>query len=334
MAGALGALGRTAAGIGVAVAGFGATALMVLLALSAGVPATPRTGDHATSVLPPIGVPSALIPLRPDAFGLIVCVAAGSAYAAGVIALRARGDRWPIGRTVAFTAGLALVAIVTCTAFGAYAMVLFSAHMAQHMVLSMIAPVLLVLGAPVTLGLRALDVTGRRRLLSVLRSGPARFVGHPATVTAVFVLGLYALYFTPLFRMLMSTPAGHLLMQAHFLVSGFLFFWLVLGVDPDPDRPPLIALVPLVLLVMLTHTAFSVVLVFGATPVFAAGAMGVAPAWAPEPVEDQAMAGAVAWALGEMASALVLAMLLMRWFGAMDRAERARGRARALRGGA
>jgi putative copper resistance protein D len=72
------------------------------------------------------------------------------------VRLRRRGDAWPIGRTISRAAGLVSIVAVTMTGIATYSPVLFSMHMIQHMVLSMLTPILLVLGAPVTLALRAL----------------------------------------------------------------------------------------------------------------------------------------------------------------------------------
>lgn len=84
-------------------------------------------------------------------------------YGWGVARLHRRGDAWPALRTVAFVLGVLTVVLVMCTRLNAYGMVLFSVHMVQHMVLSMLVPILLLLGAPVTLALRALPAAGRGR---------------------------------------------------------------------------------------------------------------------------------------------------------------------------
>ncbi|MGW0228160.1 cytochrome c oxidase assembly protein [Actinopolymorpha singaporensis] len=89
------------------------------------------------------------------------CAGVLLAYTVGMVVLRQRGVRWPVGRWVVFVVGLLTVVAVTGTGVGGYGMRLFSVHMVQHMVLSMLSPVLLLPGAPVTLALRAL--TGCRR---------------------------------------------------------------------------------------------------------------------------------------------------------------------------
>ena len=105
---------------------------------------------------------------------------------------------------------------------------MFSVHMATHMLLSMVAPVLFVLGAPVTLGLRALPVAGRGSppgprewLLALVRSPVAKVLTHPVVALVLFVGSFYALYFSGLFDTALNYHWAHLLMNAHFLLAGY-----------------------------------------------------------------------------------------------------------------
>ena len=138
-------------------------------------------------------------------------------------------------------AGLLVFAWATAGGLGLYSHVLFSAHMGAHMLVGMLAPLLLVLGAPFTLALRTLpgprvkgELGPRQLLLAVLHSRVARVLTHPVVAFVLFVGSLYALYFSPLYPALMRGHLGHTLMQLHFLLVGFLFFYVVLGVDPSP----------------------------------------------------------------------------------------------------
>ncbi|GGH47947.1 cytochrome c oxidase assembly protein [Microbacterium album] len=302
-------------------------ALAVALSQTAPAPpeAVPLTADPLSD--PPTAL-TMLGTLAPSGVGLAVAAALAVPYIRGVRALRRRGDAWPAGRVVSFLGGVALLLAVTCTGVGAYANVLFSMHMLQHMTLNMIVPVLLVLGAPITLALRALPMDGRQRLLRMLRARPSRVLAHPAVVAAVFVGSLYLLYFTPLFPALMSHPWGHAVMLLHFLASGFLFFWMVLGVDPDPHRPAGPARIPLIVVGVLGHTLFAVVLVFGTNVIGADWFDAIRPEWQVSRLDDQRLGGAIAWALGEFAMVGVLVFVIARWFQAAERADRARARVR------
>jgi len=120
-------------------------------------------------------------------------------------------------------------------------------------VLSMVAPIPLVLAAPITLAIRTLpgprvpgDLSPRQVLLRVLHSRAVVVLSHPVVALALFVGSLYALYFTGLFTRLMGSHLGHVAMEVHFLAVGLLFFWVLVGVDPQPRQvPPLLKVVVL-----------------------------------------------------------------------------------------
>ncbi|MDF3299094.1 cytochrome c oxidase assembly protein [Streptomyces sp. K1PA1] len=140
-------------------------------------------------------------------------------------------------RSAAFLGGLALLALALLPPLGPAAHGDFRAHMTQHLLIGMYAPLLLVLSAPVTLLLRALPPRYARRVVAVVRSRAARAVSHPAVALVLSTGTLGVLYFTPLFDTVMRHPAGHWLLHAHFLASGCLFAHAVAGPDPAPGRP-------------------------------------------------------------------------------------------------
>ncbi|MDN5853911.1 MAG: cytochrome c oxidase assembly protein, partial [Actinomycetia bacterium] len=161
--------------------------------------------------------------LQPVPLFPVLCVLLVIAYAAGIVVVRRRGGHWPMGRAIAFGFGLVVMWQVTATGVEGYGMMLFSVHMFQHMMLTMTVPILLLMGAPVTLALRALPARGhgsalRRTIVTVLHSRAARVLMSPPVRWFVFLSGLYAIYFTPLFDSLMSNVWGHYLMLGHFLV--------------------------------------------------------------------------------------------------------------------
>ena len=146
-----------------------------------------RLGSCSGSLSPVHPLPrGSLFGWVPDGFALTFLVLAAGLYATGVLALRRRGDRWPVGRSIAWTLGLAVFAWATVGGLGLYSHVLFSAHMVSHMLLSMVAPIGLVLGAPVTLALRALpgprvrgEASPRGMLIAALHSPVVRLITHP-----------------------------------------------------------------------------------------------------------------------------------------------------------
>ncbi len=202
-----------------------------------------HSGHGMTMDLPPFTLGRGLA-WSADPFFLVACLLALALYGWGVVRLARRGDAWPVGRTVAFVTGVLSIGLVMCTALNDYGMVMFSVHMVQHMIISMVSPILLLLGAPITLALRALPpaaVRGskgpRELLLMLLHSRYLRVVTHPLFTIPMFIASLYALYFTPLFDFLMGSAVGHAAMMVHFLAVGLVFFWPIMGVDPGPHRP-------------------------------------------------------------------------------------------------
>jgi cytochrome c oxidase assembly factor CtaG/putative copper export protein len=277
--------------------------------------------------LPPAPTPGRLLlGWAPDGFALAFVVLAGALYAAGVLRLRRRGDRWPVHRTVLWFTGLALFAWATSGGLGLYSHVLFSAHMIAHMVLSMVAPIPLVLAAPVTLALRALpgprvpgEVGPRQLLSAALRSRPVRLVSHPLVALALFVGSLYGLYFTALFPWLMRNHLGHVAMEFHFLAVGSLFFWVLVGIDPTPRRIPPLARMGLLFAAMPFHAFFSVAVMSAGTALAAGYYAALHRTYARDLVADQHLGGGIAWALGELPVVVVLAAVCVQWIRADQR---------------
>ncbi|TXS49532.1 cytochrome c oxidase assembly protein [Streptomyces sp. OR43] len=267
-----------------------------------------------------------------DPFFLIGCVLAVVLYAYAVLRLRGRGDDWPVSRTVFFVVGVLTIALVMCTRLNDYGMVMFSVHMVQHMVISMLSPILLLLGAPVTLALRALPVAGRDRtgprelLLMLLHSRYMKIITHPAFTIPLFIASLYALYFTPLFDFLMGSTAGHLAMMVHFLAVGLVFFWPIMGIDPGPHRPGYLMRMLELFAGMPFHAFFGIALMMASEPMVKVyenppASLGI------DALSDQNAAGGIAWAFSEIPSVLVLVALVFQWYRSEQRTAKRSDRA-------
>ncbi|MFY9335375.1 MAG: cytochrome c oxidase assembly protein [Mycobacterium sp.] len=241
-------------------------------------------------------------------------------YLVGVIRLRRRGDDWPAGRTVSWLLGCALLLFTTSSGVGRYMPAMFSMHMIGQILLSMLIPILLVLGAPSTLALRALPASGkgnppgpREWLLAGLHSTWSRVFTHPVVATVMFVAGFYALYVGGIFNAAAPDHAAHVLMNIYFLMSGYLFFWVVIGIDPTPRPVPRLAKIGMVLASIPLH-AFLGVILTGMT-----GILGerfyrsLQLPWHTDLSGDQHLGGSIAWAAGEVPLAVVLMALLIQW---------------------
>ena len=240
-------------------------------------------------------------------------------YVAAVVRLHRRGDAWPVLRTVAWVSGWLMIVWATNAGIATYAMVTMTWHMVSHMVMSMVAPILLAMSAPLTLALRALpSSSGVRRgprewIVWGMHTPFARFITHPLWVLFVFTVGLYGLYYTPLFAWLMSSHVGHLAMQIHFIASGYLFAWVVIQTDPLPRSLPPWGRLMLAVIAMLLHSFFAVPIMMSDTAFGVEWYSQVQPPWLPDLVADSQSAGGVAWGIAEIPTFLLIIAVAVQW---------------------
>ncbi|TBL29745.1 cytochrome c oxidase assembly protein [Verrucosispora sp. NA02020] len=271
---------------------------------------------------PPFQITAVVTEARLDNWLAVVLVVAAALYLYGVHRLRLRGDRWPIARTVFFLGpGLGGIASVTVSGLHAYDTTLLSVHMVQHMVLSMIAPIFLALGAPVTLALRTLPTRPRKRLLAVLHSRVVRIWTFPLVAFAIFVVNPFALYFTDLYRYTLENVWAHEVVHAHFIMTGCLFFWPLVGLDPLPGRWPYPGRALLMLLSVPFHTVLGLTVMQSSTLFGGDWYPSLGLAWA-DPWDDQVLAGGILWAGGEFVSVTMLGVLVVQWMRSAEREAR------------
>ena len=257
----------------------------------------------------------------PDIFFIGVLVLAVALYIKGVVILKKRGDAWPVGRTIAFALGISAIDFATSGGLGVYAMYSFEYHMIAHMTLGMIAPIGLVLGAPITLALRTLpqgrtstENGPRAILVALLHSRIGVLFTNPIVALALFDGSLFVLYFTDLFGTLMATHAGHLLMNVHFILAGFLFFMIIIGVDPSPRRIHHLVRIVILFAAMAIHAFFSISLLATTTLIDRGFYSSQNIPWlGSEILDDQRAGGSVSWAMGEIPIILALIATFILW---------------------
>jgi putative copper resistance protein D len=257
---------------------------------------------------------------EPDALMIGLLVLAVALYVKGVMVLTKRGDKWPVGRTISFAIGISTVDFATSGGLGLYAHFSFSWHMIAHMTLGMIAPIAIVLSAPITLALRTLpqgrnsEERGvRGTLLSALHSRYSSIIVNPVGALVIFDGSLFLLYFTSLFGTLMNTHAGHLFMNIHFLLAGFLFFHVIIGIDPNPKRPPFLVRIVTLLAAMSIHAFFSVALMSSSTLIDSGYFASLQVPWVGDLLADQNKGGAIGWAMGEIPILIALVATFIMW---------------------
>jgi cytochrome c oxidase assembly factor CtaG/putative copper export protein len=279
----------------------------------------------------PVSISRLAFDWAPQLFFIVFLLVASICYALGIRRLHARGDSWPKLYTAAWYAGLLVVLVTTQTGVNRYGEIMFSVHMAQHMLLSMVAPPLLALGAPITLALRYLPSRGARPnarggrswLLAVLRTPLFRLLSNPMFAVALFVSSTFGLYFSGLFAVLMASHAGHLAMSVHFLLIGCLLFWPLVSPDPLPHRPGHGARMLLLVILVPFHAFFGLAIITDTHVLAASWYDRLQRPWGASLLSDQHTGGGIAMALAEPVAFLVAGVILMQWSRADARAAKA-----------
>ena len=271
------------------------------------------------TVLPPFTPAVIFTQFRLTSVIAVFLLVAAALYGYGVYRMRLRGDHWPPGRTVAFVlGGIGSIAAVTVTGIEAYDDTLLSVHMVQHMVLSMVGPIFLALGAPVTLALRTLRPHPRKVLLAVLHSRVIKVLTFPLVAFGLFIANPFILYFTNVYRLTLEHEWLHELIHVHFIVTGCLFFWPLLGLDPLPNRWPYPARALLMVLSVPFHTVLGLTIMQSKTLVGGDWYPKLHLAWS-NPWNDQVIAGGILWAGGEIVSVTMLGILILQWIKQSER---------------
>ena len=309
------------------------TALALGVALSSSAPPRVETqfGSYGESLLgfaypPEPTVLRVVFGFRLDPLFLSGALIAAGLYCFGVARLLSRGDKWPWGRTISWLLGISVVIWCTNSGISVYSQVSVSLHMTEHMTMAMLAPILLVLGAPATLALRAIKPShGNERgprewVVWFLHSWPTRILTNPFYVFLIYVIGLYGLYFTPAFGWLMGSHIGHIYMQLHFLFAGYLFYWVIMGIDPRPKPLPYWGRFMMLLLAISVHGFFAVVLMMSSNLSLAPEWYSIVrPPWMADLLADSLTGGQIAWALAEIPSVLVMVVIAIQWSRSDDR---------------
>jgi putative copper resistance protein D len=257
---------------------------------------------------------------RLNTFFFVVSVVGSALYVFAVARLRRRGDKLPLGRTIAWLLGWLAVVLTTSSGLGKYADASFSLHMILHMSLNMLCPVLLVLGGPFTLALRATIPAGADRapgphewVKAILQWPLLQHLSNPLWVFVEFIGSYYVLYFTPIFEQAMRYHWAHQLFNVHLLIVGYLFYSLVIGVD-KPHRPvPHLGKLGLVLAAMPFHAFFGVIVMTSSGVIAEEFYQWLTRPWWPDLHADQYAGGGIAWAAGELPLLVVVLALLTQW---------------------
>lgn len=266
-------------------------------------------------VIPPSGGPGTVLTRwLLDPFTVLGILLAGSLYAAGLIRVRRAGRTVDRGAAVAFCAGLGVLVLALISPVDAYADVSFTVHMAQHLLLTLLAPPLLALGAPVTLALRATSPRAARRLTRVMRGRVVAFLALPVVGWLLFVGVPYAIHFSPLFDAALRSRPIHALEHTLWITAALIYWWPIVGRDPTPHPMRYPTRLLSLFLAMPAMSFLAVAIYLAKAPLYATYASLPAP-WGPGALASQQDAAVLMWlggSLGMMAAMLIVAVAWKR----------------------
>jgi putative copper resistance protein D len=277
----------------------------------------PGQGDPNVTPLTPA---TAVTAWELNPWVLLPLIVIAAVYLCGVARLHRRGDQWPVGRTLTFVfLGLGSIAVATMSSLGVYDGTLFWVHMVQHMVLQMVAPVFLALGAPLTLALRTLPSAPRRLLRDALHSRVAQFLAFPPVGATAFVVVPFALYFSGWYEATLRSGPLHESQHFLFVTLGAMFMWPLIGIDPIPNRAPFPLRILTTFLVLPGHVFLGVTMMQSSTLLAGDYYRELGRTWGPALAADQNIAGGLIWVAGDIIGLLMLGILIVQWIRSDER---------------
>ena len=275
----------------------------------------------ADAISPPVQLHTLLSGWQSDWLNF-VSLAIEAAVAIGYLVfarrLAARGRRWSPWRTTSFVAGIVTIVIAVQSGLASYDDSVFSIHVIQHLLLMNVAPILLALGAPVTLLLQAGDRSTQQRVLRVLHNPVVEVITNPVFVLVVFSVTMVGYFLTPFYQFSLEHPLLHDVTHLHFLIAGCLYWWLVVGIDPSRWRLSY----PMKLGFLAVDIPVGTLLGLGLTQTNES----IAPLF--HSLSDTHAGGSILWILGEIFTFLAMGIVVIQWMRA-DVREAARADRRA-----
>jgi cytochrome c oxidase assembly factor CtaG len=287
--------------------------------------ATPALA-HGSEVPPPPDLAAFLLGWSFHPQVVVAIAAAAGAYLWAVRRVNAAHPDNPVprDRPIFWLVGLACIAVALLSGVETYDTELFSVHMIQHQLLVFGAGAALVLAAPITLLLRVATPAARGRwILPVLRSRAITVVAHPLVAWILFTAVTWGSHVSPLFDAALEDPLVHDLEHALYLSTAMLFWWPVVGRDPSPWRLPYPARIGYLFLQMPLMSLLGVVILFSGMVIYPHYLTTGRP-WAPTPLEDQQLAGALMWGVGDAVFILAIFIVIAAWMRHEEAATRRR----------
>ncbi|HWC11594.1 MAG TPA: cytochrome c oxidase assembly protein [Acidimicrobiales bacterium] len=248
--------------------------------------------------LPPLTWSGALARWELDPVVLVGVAGAAVAYRAGCRAAARAHAPVPPGRRAAFASGLAVTVVALCSPVAVYSELLFSVHMVQHLLLTVVAAPLLVAGRPVAVTGAVLPPRRRRELLRLRRAPVLGVLGHPLVAWVTFAAAGWVAHFSPLYDLALDHSWAHVAEHALFLGSALLFWRAVLGAAARWRLSHPLRL--LYLAVAMPQSTFLALAIWSSSRPLYPQYVEVAGRWGIDARADQRLAGAVMWVAGDL----------------------------------
>ena len=208
------------------------------------------------------------------------------------------GNPYPRRRTVSFVAALAFLLLALQSGIERYDTTLFSIHMIQHLILLFPVPILLLQAGPVTLLLRVAAPRWRVRILDVLQSRVVGVISHPIVGWTLLVAVMWGTHLSILFDAALEDPLIHDVEHILYLSTALLFWAPIFSVDPIRHRLRGAAALIYLIAQMPQNSFLGVAIMWSTTPLYP-HYVTLQRAWGPSPLEDQQLAGAIMWLVGD-----------------------------------
>ncbi|GAA1548185.1 cytochrome c oxidase assembly protein [Brevibacterium picturae] len=260
-----------------------------------------------------------------DPLWVVVAVGLSAAYILGFINLRRRGDTWPIHRLICWLLGMIFLVYVTSGGARVYGEIQFSAHMIQHMLLIMVVPLPMVLGAPITMLIRGTKARTdgsrgvREWVLWLVHTPYMRFFANPVFASVNFAGSLVIFYYSGVMKYALEWHLGHELMIIHFLGAGYLFAQALIGIDPGVKRPAYPLRLLMLLITMAFHAFFGISIMSSEVLIEGDWFGNIGADWGYSAIEDQQLGGGIAWGVGEFPTLFIAIMVAFQWSKSSDR---------------
>jgi len=288
--------------------------------------AVPAALGHGGEVPPPPDLAAFLLgwSFHPQVALPLLLAAAAYLWAVRRVNAAHPANPVPLDRPVFFLVGLACLAVALMSGIERYDTELFAAHMVQHLLIVFGAAPAIVLAAPITLLLRVASPEVRNRwILPVLRSVPVKVVAHPLVAWLLFTAVMWGSHVSPLFDAALEDPLVHDLEHGLYLASALLFWMPVVGRDPSPWRLPYPARIGYLFLQMPLNSLLGVAILF-ADQVLYPHYVTTGRLWPPSPLEDQQLAGAIMWGLGDLGFLVAIFLVIAAWMRSEEETTRRR----------